>query len=66
MLSVTTKSSKSIYEFPCTECGGDAIIGYCCGKSKNDNWGGLVKNGERLCLSCGKKRGIDFFGKVKP
>ena len=48
-------------EYPCTECGGDAFIAYSA--KKNGDWGGLVKPGERICLPCGKRRGINFFGK---
>jgi hypothetical protein len=57
------------HEFQCTECGGDATIAYCAetikrGKHKGEereSWGGLVKPGERLCIICGRKRGIKFF-----
>lgn len=56
-------------KYPCTECGGDAFIGYCArtitrGKNKGkqvSSWDGKVKPGEILCLSCGRKRGIKFF-----
>jgi hypothetical protein len=37
--------------YPCTDCDGDATIGY--GKG----WDGKVKNGERLCTRCFSKRG---------
>lgn len=60
---------KNNKKYVCTECGGDATIAYCAttiksGKNKGKekaSWGGLVQAGERLCLSCGKKRGINFF-----
>jgi hypothetical protein len=48
-------------EYPCTDCGGDAYIGYPAGRRKTESWGGLVKKGERLCLACGRRRGIKFF-----
>lgn len=56
-------------KFPCTECGGDAYIGYSSetitrGKNKGkqkSTWDGKVQPGERICLSCGRKRGITFF-----
>lgn len=48
------------YEYPCTECKGDAFIGYTA-KKKGD-WGGLVQPGERLCTRCFQKRGgINVF-----
>jgi hypothetical protein len=50
-------------EYPCTECGGDAFIGY--GSDKEDCWQGKVKKGERLCTQCFQKRGgINFFAPV--
>lgn len=48
------------YEFPCTECGGDAFVAYAAGK-KNDAWNGKVKRGERLCTACFVKRGGQRF-----
>lgn len=56
-------------EYPCTECKGDAYIGYVPetisrGKNKGKQkpgWNGKVLPGERLCFSCGRKRGIKFF-----
>jgi hypothetical protein len=45
------KIQKKYY---CTECNGDAYIAYTAKKKKD--WGGLIKKGERLCISCGKKR----------
>ena len=44
-----------VYEYPCTECGGDAYIGYMA--KKGSDWGGLVYCGERLCTACFKRRG---------
>ena len=41
-------------EYVCTECGGDAFIAYIV--KDRDDWGGLIKKGERLCLVCGRKR----------
>lgn len=40
---------------PCTECGGEAYMGYTA--NKTSDWGGLVKNGERLCDKCFRRRG---------
>lgn len=56
--------------YKCTQCGGNAFVGYGpqtikTGKNKGQElpgWGGLVQPGERICLVCGKKRGISFFG----
>ena len=56
-------------KFRCTECEGDAFIAYAPEKIKRGkdkgkeiaSWGGKVLPGERLCLSCGKKRGVNFF-----
>lgn len=53
------------YQYPCTECNGDATIAYIPdrikqGKRKGEEkpgWDGLVLPGERLCSRCFKKRG---------
>ncbi len=53
----------------CTNCGGDAYIAYAPdtikrGKDKGKeipSWNGKILPGERLCLTCGKKRSINFF-----
>lgn len=42
-------------EFPCTQCGGDAFVGYSA--NKGSDWDGKVKIGERLCTSCFQSRG---------
>jgi len=42
-------------EYPCTQCGHDAFIGYT--SSKKADWDGKVKPGERLCTECFQKRG---------
>jgi hypothetical protein len=56
-------------KYICTECGGDATIAYAPetikrgrdkGKEK-PSWNGLVLPGERICILCGRKRGIKFF-----
>lgn len=47
-------------QWPCTACGGDATIAYTARGTAD--WGGLVRRGERLCLACGRRRGIGFFG----
>jgi hypothetical protein len=46
-------------QYPCTECGGDASIAYSA--NGESNWGGRVKEGERLCTRCFKKRGGTAF-----
>jgi len=51
-------------KFECTSCGGDAFIAYSANEEGND-WNGLIKVGEKICPACGKKRGINFFGKQK-
>lgn len=48
------------YQYPCTECNGDAFIGY---GGKKKGWGGKTKSGERLCASCFQKRGGENFFK---
>ena len=50
-------------EYPCTECGGDATFAY-----SGPGWKGLVKSGERLCIKCGRKRGLhkQLFEIIKP
>jgi len=58
-----------VLPYRCTSCGGDATVAYSTstikrGKDKGkeiDGWDGMVKVGERLCLPCGKRRGINFF-----
>ena len=56
----TTETTR---EWPCTECGGDAMLAYTAGKRPGSDWGGKVKRGERLCTSCFRKRGGEpFFG----
>lgn len=62
-------SSTLDKKYVCTSCGGDAFISYAPemikrGKNKGQekpSWNGLVQPGERICLSCGRKRGINFF-----
>lgn len=56
-------------EYKCTNCNGDATVAYTAhtvtrGKNKvkeKPSWGGLIQPGERICLPCGKKRGIKNF-----
>ena len=48
------------YEFPCTDCGGDAFIGVS-GWKKHDKY--IIKKKERLCLKCAAKRGVYIFNK---
>lgn len=52
---VATKREPIQLAYPCTDCKGDAFAGYGPG------WGGLIKKGERVCLPCGRKRGVRFF-----
>lgn len=49
------------YEFPCSQCGGDAMIGYTAGRRKGSDWNGKVKRGERLCTACFQRRGGERF-----
>jgi hypothetical protein len=46
-------------KWPCTQCGRDATIAYSA--KKGSDWGGKVKIGERLCLSCFRDRGGERF-----
>ena len=43
------------HEYPCTDCGGDAFVGF-------SGWigpsGNVIGEEERICPSCAKKRGI--------
>lgn len=56
-------------DYICTDCGGDATIAYVArtikrGKSKGQqraSWGGQILPNERICLPCGRKRGIKFI-----
>ncbi len=52
---------KATEDYKCTNCGGDATIAYGSNKKDDKAWDGLVKKGERICLACGRKRGINFF-----
>lgn len=59
---------KTPPKYPCSECGKDSLVRYCCGKGRGADWGGLVKKGENLCSFCFQKRGggvncMDFFSK---
>ena len=57
-------------KYICTSCGSDATLAYVPetikrGKLKGEQkpgWDGLIQPGERICMSCGRKRGIRFFG----
>ena len=54
------------HKFPCTQCRGDAFVGYTASKEHGD-WGGLVKIGERLCSRCFQARGgVVFLGGRRP
>jgi hypothetical protein len=50
-------------EYPCTECAGDATLGF-------SNWRGptgqIIGNKERLCSACAKKRRITFSFHAQP
>jgi hypothetical protein len=51
------------FMYPCTECSGDAFLGYSA--RKKSGWGGAVKKGERLCTACFRKRtGFDMFSRA--
>lgn len=53
--------AKPKFEWPCTECGGDAKIAYSAGKKRGQDWNGKVKAGERLCTRCFQNRGGHDF-----
>lgn len=53
---LTIKSNQ--LRWICTNCGKDATVAYIYKRNTN-NWGGLVKKGERLCFSCGRTRLAD-------
>lgn len=56
-------------QFECTECKGDATLAYVPneikrGKNKGKQtpgWNGKIQPGERICMSCGRKRGLKFI-----
>lgn len=56
VFSIPTQSPKSHYEFPCTECGGDAFIAAVRWDGENK-----IREYERLCSSCGNRRGVSSF-----
>lgn len=62
-LIITEKSNlKDIVKYICTDCGGDATIAWSNTTKKDKNYfGAIFKTGERVCLPCGKKRGVNFF-----
>ena len=47
-------------KYPCTECSSDAHIGFSAWL-KGGNGTVVIRDDERLCLKCAKKRGIEFF-----
>lgn len=53
---------KSPIKHICTDCGGDATLGWVNpNKKKNMNcFGAIIKPGERICMTCGKKSGVKF------
>jgi hypothetical protein len=58
--AVTTENPAE--QFRCTSCGGDATVAWANDKKKDINvFGAILKPGERLCLACGKRRGVGFF-----
>lgn len=56
-------------KYPCTECGQEAYIAYVPDKIKRGKnkgieipgWSGKIIPGERICMSCGRKRGLKFI-----
>lgn len=60
MTSATMKGKPEGYEYPCTECKGNAYVGYSHWR-RSDRKKPFIKKGERLCLSCAKKRGVTFW-----
>ncbi len=69
MKQVDLDEMKKPEKYICTECGGDATVAYSpstikSGKNKGKEkpgWDDKVLPGERICLPCGRKRGITFF-----
>lgn len=57
-------------KFPCSQCGQDATFGFSGFKDlKTKKF--LIKKKERLCLTCARKRGVEWGGnkrrkEVKP
>jgi hypothetical protein len=47
--------NKTTNKFPCTQCGGDAEVGYSNWSMKGVD-GKVVREDERLCRQCFKKR----------
>ena len=47
-------------KYPCTECSSDAQMGFSAWL-KGGNGTVVIRDDERLCLKCAKKRGIKFF-----
>lgn len=47
------------HAFPCTNCKGDATIGFSSWRS-SEKRGYLIKPSERLCRGCAKKRGMTW------
>jgi hypothetical protein len=37
-------------KYPCTQCGGDALVGFVA--NKPGDWYGKINVGERLCTGC--------------
>lgn len=58
------KPAMSANKYPCTQCGGDATVAYSA--SKDAEWGGMVKIGERLCTRCFQVRGgVNMFAHTR-
>ncbi len=59
-MTATKKTHPKVYI--CTDCGGDAFVSWA-NSTKKDTlcFGVILKPGERICLPCGKKRGVGFF-----
>lgn len=49
-----SEGPRQVYQYPCTECGENAFLGYISRNTRN--WRGIVKKGERLCTACFNKR----------
>ena len=53
-----SEEPKPTPEYPCTECGGDALMGFTGWRNRDGEV--TIKEDERLCNRCAKERmGID-------
>lgn len=54
-----TERTKAKFAYPCTECNGDAMLGFSNFRKSNRKKP-LIGKDERLCRKCARKRGLTW------